>query len=928
MAAAVAPMNPLARIDSEQRSLLPGSTSARTGSSNSLMTGESTQTLDSSDEEDGPVNMRTIAGMAAALVLVVVGAIGLFAFSRTGASVSAIPGMPPARSAVVAGTVFTCGGNAEGAACMFPFSYEGVEHTQCTAMDRSDGVKWCITDGDDHWGNCDCNPLDPAAAATGPAGAFGPFGVEALPPTTAAPLFGVPPAAAAMTTAAPLRHASFGAPNCVLGEVEVTPSLCSMSAGGGPPAGHAPGSYCSVPCQDDGDCSMVDGMRCTMNQGKSQKYCQKYCGSDEDCPDAEGHDAVCAKNIVSMICTYTAKTKSALPPPGQKPAFGQPPPAGVAPAVTAALPTMPPAGVQPVQPAQPPQRANAPPALPAQAAFPPTTTQAPAPPPPPPFSAPDPECVSGQYEVFPAHCSMSRWGGPPAGRAPGSYCSVACSGDDDCGGRGYRCTMNQGKRQQFCQKYCDNDADCPPAPGLKAVCALNIVSSICTYVDYKTTPAPTPKATPLPTSPPPPPPPPTPQPTPRPTPIPTARPTPQPTPQPEAPQPATPKPTTQSTTTTTSTTTSWTPSVQAVEGVFAPIVIGYNEPDMGAMGGAHVDCGYNSCDMAVDHWMEMVKKAKKKGYKEFVGPGMASKNGNWYPSFLNRCCEVEGCPETVNYINYHQYDPRCYSSPGSYNNVYNAIQIVFKRILASWMGPDSPNFKNLPEDMQDFSNSEVYRPKCRKFNFKGIWLTEFAVRAGGCGNEQQKNWMEIVVSNLNKDPMIAAYSWFPYDSQYSKFVPGGMDAKLWDFQTGELTVLGEAYFKTCTSGPINSMAGLPFKNKCGIVLKDTGDNVENQKLTQEVLEKIATTHGLSWIYNWLNTPNRWTNALAKGDVKYCPQYWDGKEDPVKIAAEMPSALPPPSGPLPLPGIKLPTPNLPMPKPGFLGIPGLSNPFGR
>merc|ERR1712061_619890 len=38
----------------------------------------------------------------------------------------------------------TTGGNAEGAACHFPFSYKGVQYNECTDVDYS-GVFWCNT---------------------------------------------------------------------------------------------------------------------------------------------------------------------------------------------------------------------------------------------------------------------------------------------------------------------------------------------------------------------------------------------------------------------------------------------------------------------------------------------------------------------------------------------------------------------------------------------------------------------------------------------------------------------------------------------------------------------------------------------------------------------------------------------------------------
>ena len=39
----------------------------------------------------------------------------------------------------------TCGGNAGGAPCLFPFTYKGVKHTSCTTLDNG-GQPWCYTE--------------------------------------------------------------------------------------------------------------------------------------------------------------------------------------------------------------------------------------------------------------------------------------------------------------------------------------------------------------------------------------------------------------------------------------------------------------------------------------------------------------------------------------------------------------------------------------------------------------------------------------------------------------------------------------------------------------------------------------------------------------------------------------------------------------
>lgn len=39
-------------------------------------------------------------------------------------------------------------GNAEGALCYFPFSFEGKQYSTCTTEGRSDNLPWCATTAD------------------------------------------------------------------------------------------------------------------------------------------------------------------------------------------------------------------------------------------------------------------------------------------------------------------------------------------------------------------------------------------------------------------------------------------------------------------------------------------------------------------------------------------------------------------------------------------------------------------------------------------------------------------------------------------------------------------------------------------------------------------------------------------------------------
>lgn len=54
--------------------------------------------------------------------------------------------------------LFTLGGNAEGAACKFPFTFQGEKYDGCTTAGRDDGYRWCATtenyDADKTYGFC------------------------------------------------------------------------------------------------------------------------------------------------------------------------------------------------------------------------------------------------------------------------------------------------------------------------------------------------------------------------------------------------------------------------------------------------------------------------------------------------------------------------------------------------------------------------------------------------------------------------------------------------------------------------------------------------------------------------------------------------------------------------------------------------------
>lgn len=54
--------------------------------------------------------------------------------------------------------LFTLGGNGDGAACKFPFTFQGETYDGCTTVGRDDGYRWCATtenyDADKTFGFC------------------------------------------------------------------------------------------------------------------------------------------------------------------------------------------------------------------------------------------------------------------------------------------------------------------------------------------------------------------------------------------------------------------------------------------------------------------------------------------------------------------------------------------------------------------------------------------------------------------------------------------------------------------------------------------------------------------------------------------------------------------------------------------------------
>jgi len=79
------------------------------------------------------------------------------------------PTLPPTTAPTPApAPIHTCGGDAGGAPCQFPFSYKGTQYSACTTKDSGDrGLPWCYTTKAGKWGTCTCTP---APSITIPAG--------------------------------------------------------------------------------------------------------------------------------------------------------------------------------------------------------------------------------------------------------------------------------------------------------------------------------------------------------------------------------------------------------------------------------------------------------------------------------------------------------------------------------------------------------------------------------------------------------------------------------------------------------------------------------------------------------------------------------------------------------------------------------------
>merc|ERR1711920_48786 len=72
-----------------------------------------------------------------------------YATSSQGSCVYRIPKKPSK-------TIKTCGGNANGKACAFPFVYKGKRYNSCTSIEHTQ--PWCSTTStyQGQWGNCNC----------------------------------------------------------------------------------------------------------------------------------------------------------------------------------------------------------------------------------------------------------------------------------------------------------------------------------------------------------------------------------------------------------------------------------------------------------------------------------------------------------------------------------------------------------------------------------------------------------------------------------------------------------------------------------------------------------------------------------------------------------------------------------------------------
>lgn len=219
--------------------------------------------------------------------------------------------------------------------------------------------------------------------------------------------------------------------------------------------------------------------------------------------------------------------------------------------------------------------------------------------------------------------------------------------------------------------------------------------------------------------------------------------------------------------------------VDPVQRPLAGVLLGFNEPDQSKLGGSGV-----GVDEAIELWMSSVGKAQRMGYTMFVAPSIAQSlpkrysgvkdASEWLPDFLDLCLATSGCPETITFLGFHLYEPRCITDPEEVRHWAMEVRVgSMKRLMAEYND--------------------------RGMNIQGLWLTEFAGRSdekGLCRTlEQQRGWMEVVVPLLNEEPSIVAYSWFSYGEGRSPFFKD--NANLWDYETNQLTTLGEAYFTLC-----------------------------------------------------------------------------------------------------------------------------------
>jgi len=212
------------------------------------------------------------------------------------------------------------------------------------------------------------------------------------------------------------------------------------------------------------------------------------------------------------------------------------------------------------------------------------------------------------------------------------------------------------------------------------------------------------------------------------------------------------------------------------------VILGFNEPDQAVMGGTGIEVM-----QALDLWMIQVQRAQLMGYTEFVAPSIAQSlpsrytgleeggGSEWLPDFLQGCLTRPGCPESIDYLGFHLYEPNCVTDPD---------------MVRQWsMNVRVGSMKKLRDEFN-----------AKGMNIKGLWLTEFAGRSGEDGKcqtlQQQLGWMQVVVPMLNADPDVVAYSWFSYGAGRSPFFND--NANLWDYATGQLNQLGEAYFTLCS----------------------------------------------------------------------------------------------------------------------------------